>query len=143
MVGMGNLFRRVLSVVLGVAVLLPPGWCCYVDGGTCCHKSTANGGESTSAPCRDCCRDCCCPAEETSSCCADEAPISLPVKSCCCQQFTADRPAPGRGPVVVAATTLPLAVPLMMVALRDPIREALEWVAFSPHLHVVHCVWLC
>ncbi len=141
---MGNLFRQLLAAVLCLMVLLPPGWCCYVGGGTCCEESIPKTADAAPAPCDGCSRGCCCPPNRPASAKPAQPKSPRPIKTCCCcQKYTADRPKPSRGPAVVAAPALlPTVVP-MPADLGEPLPAEPWPIVFLPPLHLVHCVWLC
>ena len=138
---------RVLTLVCGVLLALPPGWCCAAIAGQCC------GPTLPSAPATSkCCTGKTCAGQTCSSGCLTELThehsATLPKPNCpcdasCCERPPADlpkveRPALDLGTVGVLVPFANAADhPVVAILVNVPPRSAF------PPLHVLHCVWLC
>jgi hypothetical protein len=136
---MGNVLRQSLAVVVCLVVLLPPGWCCFVNAG-CGRKTPATLGERQSPDCCQCCSREPTPADDSPT--APTCPVG-PRKPCCGEPQPGDRPNQGRRLLDLPAPAALLQVSTFVVTLVAQVGPEPQSVVFSPQRHLLNCVWLC
>ncbi len=134
---------RSLALLSSLLLALPPGWCCSVGLAACGEKPPLAEKQENAPPSHKGC--CCCPeALQTEP--AESAPApkpNKPVTSCCCEkQPTA---LPDTGWHLPDWDVSPPAIPVarLSVVRGVPGPTGRVFVASSPPLYVLHCVWLC
>lgn len=130
---------RSLVLVCATLQILPSGWiCCCGDRAACCLAPRSEGQAAGK-------RRCCCCQRESAPPTTDTAPQPAhQARLCCCHSESSDlpqKPDLNLLPPVVAFLALPAAVPPVDAHLRAGRPAA--FVAPSPPLHVLQCVWLC
>src|SRR5262249_19284506 len=135
---MQRVLCRILAVLSGLFLALPPGWCCFVVTASCREPVRPQQVASPRPP-GGCCRS---PGTN-----APKTPRPAPKPSCpvpCCQvewQPTV-RPDPQQPLPALAAPPASLVEP-PTISLSDDTAFGPGPVASSAPLHVLHCVWLC
>jgi len=123
---MSALLFHLPALVAAVALVPPPGFCCYAGA--------AVAGQAPSAPQRSCC-DKTAPAPDKSP--APHCPDGV----CCCAKDAVtprDLHVPQFQPDVIAAVVV---VPLL-ATIEQPVAQAAVVLPTGPPLRVLHCVWL-
>jgi hypothetical protein len=126
---------RVLALVCGLVLALPPGWCCLLAA----PKAPVRAAAPTCDGCCCCCRVAHPPADPP-------APPRGPfAKGCCCADRNATKPA---GPEMIAPCPAPDLLAVPPAAAPAPAHLGPVLVADRPDLHsppanLLHCVWLC
>jgi hypothetical protein len=133
---MGNLTRHLLSLVAGVMLALPPGWCCILA------PAAAVAAERPSVPGPPACCPGCCPEPSPAQ---DEQPPSRAPCTVCCgdQNVPLSKRATDYAPDATVAA-LPVTVAVLPGPGGAPGRIAPAWPLSPPRaLHLLQCVWLC
>jgi hypothetical protein len=139
--GMG-VWCRFLCLLSSLLLALPPGWCCPGRLAPFRERPQPTEKREDATPHKGCC---CCPKilQQRPT---DSAPVpkpSNPIKSCCYEKPPMVLPDLGRQMLDLAVVPFAVVVQVPLLAGSECIEPAHVFVASSPPLHVLECVWLC
>jgi len=129
---MRSVVRNLLTLVVGVLLALPPGWCCILA------SAPVATTQKPAPSCDECCRGCC-PQPPS----GDEVPAGRPPMTlCCCDNLVSRHEGPVKD--LPPDTTPGLTC---QVEVEKPASQLVAATDVPYHsscsLHILLCVWTC